>query len=161
MFVSFFKHENLLFFDLARYSTDRLNTVALKHACGIDFIVEQYVKVRSEEARENLFTIIFDYLLVQLELNKLIEFTEHRSEQISNLYEVFKAVEAPHLLVSFFKYFPPNCSEKILSFLQKQFESIPNKVEKQLTVLVTEGFEKLAQSYLKVKTDMMKSEFEM
>jgi hypothetical protein len=98
-----------------------------------------------------LFTIIFDHILLQLEHNKLIEFTENRSEQISNLYEVFKAIEAPHLLVSFFKFYPPNFSEKILSFLQKHFESIPNKTEKQLTVIVTEGFEKLAQAYLRVK----------
>ena len=97
-----------------------------------------------------MFTIIFDHILIQLEHNKLIEFTENRSEQISNIYEIFKAVDAPQLLVPYFKFHPTNFSEKILSFLQKQFESIPNKTEKQLIVIVTEGFEKLAQSYLKV-----------
>ena len=123
----------------------------LKAACGIDFIILQYTKVRSEEARENLFTIIFDYILVTLEAAKQIEFvTENKTEQILALLDILRGIEAPHYFTSLFKYLPQNFSEKFLSFVQRQYDGLSNKIEKPLTVLITDGFEKLAVNFLKV-----------
>ena len=40
---------------------------------GIDFIIDQYTKVKSAESKENLFAILFDYVVHTLSTNKQLD----------------------------------------------------------------------------------------
>lgn len=52
----------LLVNSLYPFSIKVLDVGLLNHICGITFIIDQYVRARSQDAKDNLFAVIYDYI---------------------------------------------------------------------------------------------------
>eukprot|EP01114_Cavostelium_apophysatum_P019502 TRINITY_DN6307_c0_g1_i1.p1 TRINITY_DN6307_c0_g1~~TRINITY_DN6307_c0_g1_i1.p1 ORF type:complete len:1068 (+),score=320.30 TRINITY_DN6307_c0_g1_i1:58-3261(+) len=135
------------------YPSSKLTlNVDLVKAYGVDFIIDQYKKVRSWEARENLFAILFDYIAHDLTYTKKIE--EGSGDALAILAECLRWFDMPQFLFQIFKLVPDKFVEKIVGFMQKHFDGLSGKVDKQLIVTILyEGFEKLALQHNKLEQE--------
>jgi len=112
----------------------KLDVRKLNYACGIDFILQLYTRSRSTEANDNLFTLIFDYLVISHFRRKYIkdrkektiqrtlsdnEDTSQTEEiiQFQYIFELFKRLDAPQYFSQLFKYVPENFTERIMKFI--------------------------------------------
>ncbi|EGG20013.1 hypothetical protein DFA_07129 [Cavenderia fasciculata] len=82
-----------------------LNEEELNKIGGIDFILNLYTSIRSNEAKNNLFVVIFDYVLQTALKSQTIVDTQLTQES-PLLLELFKRADAPHYFVQIFKCIP-------------------------------------------------------
>ncbi|EFA76942.1 hypothetical protein PPL_09694 [Heterostelium album PN500] len=82
-----------------------LNEEELNNIGGIDFILRLYTTIRSNEAKNNLFVIIFDYVL-QSALKSQTIADSQLTQDAPVLLELFKRADAPHYFVQLFKCIP-------------------------------------------------------
>ncbi|KYQ89125.1 hypothetical protein DLAC_10365 [Tieghemostelium lacteum] len=84
-----------------------LNEEELTNIGGIEFIIRLYTTIRSNEAKNNLFAIIFDYaLLIALKIANIVETQLTMESPI--LLELFRRADAPHYFTQMFKCLPDN-----------------------------------------------------
>ncbi|GAM22350.1 hypothetical protein SAMD00019534_055250 [Acytostelium subglobosum LB1] len=82
-----------------------LNEDELNKVGGIDFILKLYTTIRSNEAKNNLFVVIFDYALQSSLKSQTISETQ-LTQEAPLLLELFKRADVPHYFVQLFKCIP-------------------------------------------------------
>ncbi|GAM21301.1 hypothetical protein SAMD00019534_044760 [Acytostelium subglobosum LB1] len=82
-----------------------LNEEELNAVGGIDFVLRLYTSVRSNEAKNNLFVVVFDYVLQSALKCQIIADTQ-LVQEAPLLLELFKRADAPHYFVQLFKCIP-------------------------------------------------------
>lgn len=55
------------------YDNQVLNIEKLKKLGGISSIIDLYISIHSYEAKENLFVVIFDYVIYSMETKKKVK----------------------------------------------------------------------------------------
>eukprot|EP00003_Mantamonas_plastica_P023990 TRINITY_DN440_c0_g1_i1.p1 TRINITY_DN440_c0_g1~~TRINITY_DN440_c0_g1_i1.p1 ORF type:complete len:660 (-),score=260.08 TRINITY_DN440_c0_g1_i1:30-2009(-) len=132
------------------YSGDSLNMELLTHMGGINFIVGNYMYTRSLEARDNLFRVIFDQVVYNL--NETDEKPEQ--VQIDIIYELLKRFDAPQILSQMFKFPPDKFVEQFVRFMffeqlkkDESFNEVSNSLNKPLIVRFLYELERVALSY--------------
>lgn len=161
----------ILIYKFFRYKSDnKLDIILLNSMGGISFIIYHYQKVRSFEIQENLFMIIFDYIIHTLIIDKKLEIPDLMitssnyycyfipnffQKKLDKILEIFKLLCIPQLFVTIFKFISKKWIERIIAFIyfhlqRKDFFS--HKVDKKLIeIILYDGFEKLSLEYNKVK----------
>ena len=115
---------------------------------GIDAIIELYVSTRSEEARGNLFTVIFDFLVSKQRV------FEESVESMRLISDLLKYLGAPHYFYEIFIYPPSEFVENFTKFIyvdRFKKDAFLAPVEKILIkahiVAILYEFEQLARAY--------------
>lgn len=114
---------------------------------GIDFVIDHYIRTRSLEARENLFIVIFDYVVLSIQSART---TDLQNDHLLTALELLKWFEAPRLFTLMFKCYPHSFMKKFLKGVQKSLSSSQYRIEKQTLAVLLEGFGKLALDYNQV-----------
>jgi hypothetical protein len=128
------------------YQKGSLDLDLLQTIGGIHFIIDQYLRAKNYDTRDNLFSILMDYVIKNLIGTKQIEFLEP-DRSVSTIYELVRSFDAPNYLAQIFKVVPKSFSRKIM----KCYEGICTKAEKDLLdKIFSEGFEGLALRHCKV-----------
>eukprot|EP01117_Protostelium_nocturnum_P007442 TRINITY_DN2662_c0_g1_i3.p1 TRINITY_DN2662_c0_g1~~TRINITY_DN2662_c0_g1_i3.p1 ORF type:complete len:925 (+),score=142.30 TRINITY_DN2662_c0_g1_i3:743-3517(+) len=123
----------------------------------IDSIISRYVSARSMEERENLFVILYDFIIHSISSSnkKHGEIIQRANGDMTWLLEVLRILNAPHHFVDIFLVTPRNFGERIWNTLAGVWPSFAAKVDKQFSLLVLqEGFEKLALQYTKLPEEI-------
>ena len=142
------------------YEKNTLSTSHLKKIGGINWIIDQYVSVRSTEAQDNLFVIIYDHVVSNISSKKNIA----RGYVLNDMYlELLKRINAPQLFAKFFRFAPAKFVESLVHFIcgeedwnlsismDGQSESMDKKTLRKLL----KGFKLLAQKYLAVRSKII------
>ncbi|EGC32522.1 hypothetical protein DICPUDRAFT_98853 [Dictyostelium purpureum] len=82
-----------------------LNEEEVNNVGGINFILQLYTTVRSSESKNNLFVIIFDYVLLTALKTQTIEQSQIINES-PLLLELFRKSDASHYFTQIFKCIP-------------------------------------------------------
>jgi len=147
-------------------STRMLDVRMLSNACHstitnesrpIDAIITRYVKARSAEQRENMFVIIYDYIIdsFNAKTGRHSEIVNRASADIIWFLELLRAINAPYHFVDAFLVTPKNFGERVWNILMGIWGSFAAKVDRQFALLVLqEGFEKLALQYTKLPQEV-------
>jgi len=132
-------------------SDNTLDTKLLNQIGGIPLIVEYYVLTRSAEIRDNMFCIIFDYIIHNL--NKKKQITTDPT-QIAILFELMKRFLVPQYLPQVFQFLPNKFVETFVRFMfftrlksDTKLNQIASKLDKTLIVAFLYDLEKLASTY--------------
>ena len=134
----------------------------LNNVCGISFILDQYLKVRGQDARDNLFAVIYDYITYLLISSKHMVPVDNvptnnnmvlNMDQLSTILEILKWVEASQYCVQLFKVFPSNWIDQFLNFIQQAFPQVTAKLDRTMSFIIAEAFSKLAMFYNRLEPE--------
>lgn len=140
---------------------NNLDLGQLKKVGGIFWILDQYVTVRSTEAQDNLFVVIFDYLASQAK--------KKAGKYFSSAYlEMLKRINAPQVFIRIFKVpAPSKFADSVLNFLGiatdeewKDFsvsiDGTHEQLDRKSFKKVIQSFKSLSQKYLSLSSEFSK-----
>lgn len=136
-----------------------LNLDKLRQIGGISFIIDHYLHTRSLQAKQNLFCIIFDYILRSMEQRKKIRIDKGQEDI---LFEMLHRGDAALYLVQIFKFVPDRFLEHFTRFLfldmlvrQKTLSQFKANVDQFMIISFVYELRDLAIDYLKMEQEFM------
>lgn len=135
------------------YDNNILQTSQIKKIGGIFWIIDQYIQVRSIEAQDNLFVVVFDHVISTISKKK-----NSKTSSCDAYLEILKRVNAPQLFTKFFRYAPAKFVDSMVHFISGEedwsftcaSESSAEVVDRKTLRKIIKGFKTLAQKYLAV-----------
>lgn len=126
---------------------------------GINWLLDVYVETRSQEVRDNMLVVIFDYIMQQLKRNKRLQFSQ---DQANLILEFLKSLDVAQYLAVIFKLVPDKFVERFVRFIYiEELKKDPDwfkifgNVDKPLLVAILYDLEKLAQQYLRFQPEFL------
>jgi len=128
------------------YKSNKLNLDDLEEIGGIHYIISLYTSSRSSEVKDNLFYVMYDFILGKM--------PDVKQEDSSLLLEVFKRLGLPQHLHEIFFFPCPEFVENFTRFLyMDRFKKDPSltpfaeSLNKPFTVAVLYEFEQLSKAF--------------
>ncbi|KAF2073610.1 hypothetical protein CYY_005067 [Polysphondylium violaceum] len=128
-----------------------LNQDELNQIGGIDIILKLYTTIRSNEAKNNLFVIIFDYVLqTALKIQNIVDTQLTRESPL--LLELFRRADAPQYFTQIFKCIPEKdfVSDFFLFFSNEHSKDEASFSYEDLIIKFSMRINEFAQRYQKV-----------
>lgn len=138
------------------YDNNILQTSQLKKIGGIYWIIDQYISLRSTEAQDNLFVVLFDHVISTISSKK----KNSKTISFDSYLEILKRVNAPPLFTKFFRFAPAKFVDSLVHFISGEedwnftcvHEGSTEVVERKTLRKIIKGFKTLAQKYLAVRS---------
>eukprot|EP00697_Spironema_sp_BW2_P004947 gnl/Spiro4/16687_TR8974_c0_g1_i1.p1 gnl/Spiro4/16687_TR8974_c0_g1~~gnl/Spiro4/16687_TR8974_c0_g1_i1.p1 ORF type:complete len:922 (-),score=164.29 gnl/Spiro4/16687_TR8974_c0_g1_i1:196-2910(-) len=134
-----------------------LDLEILSRLGGISFIIKMYLRVRSLEAKRNLFVVLFDYTVSMLRQRKQHRHITPADPQIVVIFELMKRFRAAELFPAIFKFLPDKLVETLVRFMffekmkrDPKYSDICGHLDKTLIVAFLYEMEKLASQHNKL-----------
>ena len=100
---------NHLYGSYSKLDIDKIETMG-----GIEIVLELYTRTRSPEARDNLFMVIYDYVIWTMSQSRRLEVPE---EQADLVLDILRTLDAPQFLVQAVKYVPEKFVERFVRYV--------------------------------------------
>ncbi len=103
-----------------------LDAARLTSCGGISFVISLYLRSRSPEANDNLFTLIYDYIVLSYNRRKTVQpsnglpLATKKEEEIAQfmlIFELLQRLEASQYFTQLFKTLPDGFVERVLKFI--------------------------------------------
>jgi hypothetical protein len=107
-------------------TTFELDAARLTSSGGISFVISLYLRSRSPEANDNLFTLIYDFVVLSYNRRKTVQpsnalsLAAKKEEEIAQfmlIFELLQRLEASHYFTQLFKTLPDGFVERVLKFI--------------------------------------------
>lgn len=106
-----------------------MNFFILEQLGGIRYILNLYTNSHSIEVRNNLFVVIFDYVI---HLVNQASMRSSKREHVQSLFQILVRANAPHYLWQIFKYTPIDFTSKFSKFIYTNLILVPSRQNEKL-----------------------------
>jgi len=115
-------------------TTLELDAARLSSCGGISFVISLYLRSRSPEANDNLFTLIYDYTVLSYNHRKAVQpslglsLAGKKEEEIAQfmlIFELLQRLEASQYFTQVFKTLPDGFVDRLFKFITTECASKP------------------------------------
>lgn len=107
-------------------TTFELDAARLTSSGGISFVISLYLRSRSPEANDNLFTLIYDFIVLSYNRRKTVQASnalplaakkEDELAQFVLIFELLQRLDASQYFTQLFKTLPDGFVDRVLKFI--------------------------------------------